>query len=138
MVQFLLAQGANVHAQDRWSKTALHDAIRHRHDSVASTLQEAGASLHEAELIGELCQAASEGRVDDLRRLIDNGANPNAADYDRRTPLHLAAASGHLETIQYLLGKGANATAQDRWGNRPIDDAKNHNQQVAIEVLKGL
>jgi len=35
----------------------------------------------------ELCKSAAEGDVPRLQALIDNGANPNACDYDSRTAL---------------------------------------------------
>ena len=35
----------------------------------------------------ELCNAAAEGDVPRMKALIENGANPNAGDYDDRTGL---------------------------------------------------
>lgn len=44
------------------------------------------------------------------------GVSPNVADYDKRTPLHLAASEGHVECVQLLLSHWADVNALDRMG----------------------
>jgi hypothetical protein len=41
-----------------------------------------------------------------LRRLIDAGADANSADYDGRTPLHIAAAEGNSVIVRVLVEEG--------------------------------
>ena len=50
----------------------------------------------------ELCTAAAQGKVDLIRHYIKAGINVNAADYDKRTALHIAAADGCLEAVRCL------------------------------------
>lgn len=47
----------------------------------------------------ELCTAAAQGNAELIRRYIKAGINVNAADYDKRTALHIAAAEGNLEVV---------------------------------------
>ena len=68
--------------------------------------------------------AASIGDVDALKRLVAHGHDLNIADYDGRTPLHLAAAEGQKEAIEYLLGQGVSRDPRDRWGNVPFAEEK--------------
>ena len=48
--------------------------------------------------------------------LVERGANIQARDISRRTPLHAAAEKGETDTIQYLLDRGANINARDKDG----------------------
>lgn len=48
----------------------------------------------------ELCTAAAQGNADLIRRYIKAGINVNAADYDKRTALHIAAAEGNLDVVR--------------------------------------
>jgi ankyrin repeat protein len=49
----------------------------------------------------ELCMAAAQGNVGLIKRYILAGINVNAADYDKRTALHIAAADGCLEVVSH-------------------------------------
>lgn len=48
----------------------------------------------------ELCTAAAQGNAELIRRYIKAGINVNAADYDKRTALHIAAAEGNLDVVR--------------------------------------
>lgn len=90
----------------------------------------------ERELLHDLCWGASEGDVDAIQRLILRGADPSGADYDGRTPLHLAASEGRTEAAEVLLQVGADPDALDRWDHRPIDDARNAGHDDVARLLE--
>jgi glutaminase len=84
----------------------------------------------------DLCWAASEGDLPGLRVLVAEGANPNHADYDGRTPLHLAAAEGQVAVVSYLLGSGVDPAPLDRWGATPLDDALRAGHEDVVTALE--
>lgn len=82
---------------------------------------------HRSDQIYQLINAACLGDIDEISRLIAHGADINAADYDGRTPLHLAASEGRKDAVAFLVSRNANRMAKDRWGATPLDDAKRRN-----------
>ena len=79
--------------------------------------------------------AASIGDIGHLRSLVARGHDLNRADYDGRTPLHLAASEGRLETVRFLINQGIAVTPSDRWHNTPLDDAIRHKQHGVVDLL---
>ena len=57
------------------------------------------------ERINKLCVAAANGDLNEIKRLHANGAALSDADYDGRTPLHLAASEGRSHIVKYFLEK---------------------------------
>ncbi len=90
---------------------------------------------HRGDQVYQLINAASLGDIDEISRLIAHGADINAADYDGRSPLHLAAAEGRRDAVAFLVSKNANCAAKDRWGATPLDDARRHNHPELFNFL---
>ena len=63
-----------------------------------------------------LCEAAKEKNIAEVRRLLNDGANPNQADADGGTALMLAAQEGHSEIVKFLLDNGADPNQADKDG----------------------
>jgi hypothetical protein len=55
----------------------------------------------------KLHKAAEEGKVEDVSRLLDVGAEINAVDSKGRTALYLACEKGHADVVRVLLDRGA-------------------------------
>ncbi|XP_076250708.1 myosin phosphatase targeting subunit 75D [Rhynchophorus ferrugineus] len=56
-----------------------------------------------------------------LSLLLEYGANVNAEDSEKWTPLHAAATCGHLKLVRILISRGANLLAVNADGNMPYD-----------------
>jgi ankyrin repeat protein len=54
-----------------------------------------------------LVEAAGDGELEDVRDLLDNGGNVNAAVDGDGSPLIAAARDGHAEVVRLLLDRGA-------------------------------
>jgi len=59
----------------------------------------------------------------EVQSLIENGADVNAENQDRCTPLHLAAEKGNAEVIELLIRQNVKINAQDKDGSTPLHKA---------------
>ena len=57
--------------------------------------------------------AAQDGNVEEVKRLLAAGYQPNLFDDLGKTPLHYAAERGHIDVMRLLLGSGADVNAHD-------------------------
>ena len=137
VVQYLVQEaGANMDVTDRYGNTPLVDSIRHKHDAVVVFLQSRGSVMESRELGVALCDAAAKNDVPGLQRYFKCGVDPNQADYDRRTALHLAASNGCMESLRFLLScEGINHTPEDRYLGTPLQDAVRHGNVEAQALL---
>lgn len=67
--------------------------------------------------------AAGNGDLKGVQRLVENGIPVQSVDYDLRTPLHVAIAGRHYDVTKYLLEHGADLHAEDRFGGTPYEEA---------------
>lgn len=100
---------------DKFGNTPLLEAIKGGHDEVASVLSRAGASLIIDDAGGFLCMTVSRRDFNLLKRVLANGINPNARNFDNRTPLHVAASEGLNSMANLLLEAGASVFSKDRY-----------------------
>eukprot|EP00850_Spirogloea_muscicola_P014094 SM000099S25200 [mRNA] locus=s99:136265:141912:+ [translate_table: standard] len=138
MVAFLLLEGVDINAKDNFGTTPLLEALRSNHDETARLLVEKGATVSLTEAGSDLCNAVINGNIGYLQRLLDNGVDPNSADYDMRTPLHIAAAEGFFLVVRLLVNSGADVTARDRWGHTPLDEARTCGSQPIVQMLENV
>jgi hypothetical protein len=73
-----------------------------------------------------LHMAASDGLIDDIRILLREGADINAAGDIGLTALHFAAMKGHAAAVELLLERGADPTIQDEFGSDALSWARKH------------
>ncbi|KAI8846420.1 asparaginase-domain-containing protein [Chytridium lagenaria] len=106
-VKILLSRGANVHVRDRYGHSPLYDAVRSRHQKVASVLREAGAHFAEDEeddVAAVLASAGSDGDLEQFNLVVDCGFDVNCPWLDGRTPLHLAVLRKRLNIVAFCVG----------------------------------
>ncbi|XP_067262535.1 60 kDa lysophospholipase-like [Chanodichthys erythropterus] len=82
------------------------------------------------------CAAAKVGDIEALEAIRKMGSDLSMADYDGRTPLHIAAFEGHLKVVEYLLSKGATVYARDRFGDTPLRSAVFFRHKEVVKLLR--
>ncbi|MEE8216502.1 MAG: ankyrin repeat domain-containing protein, partial [Acidiferrobacterales bacterium] len=70
-----------------------------------------GVLLPQTALAGPLHDAAENGDLDKVKRLIGEGADVNARDDYSLTPLHFSAGAGHTAVVELLIAEGADVNA---------------------------
>ena len=108
----LLAQGANVNAQDRQGRTPLMEAIRH-HSPLSSSLLDKGANPNTFATAGSsagitpLQQAVQANDIALVRLLLAHGANPNLQSPHQTNLLARARKHHQAEIVTLLQNAGA-------------------------------
>jgi glutaminase len=72
----------------------------------------------------DLCMAAQQGDVDYLKILFNRRVDLNQADYDGRTPLHIAVSERNIEVCKFLINVArVDVNKEDRWKTTPLKEA---------------
>jgi len=82
-----------------------------------------------------LADAIENGRRDEALKLIEQGADVNAAQADGATPLHWAAYKLDADLVERLLKRGAKAATQNRFGATPLGEAAKAANLPILQML---
>jgi len=85
-----------------------------------------------------LFAAANVGNIDELRRLLELGANVDTQDDGGQSALHYACGKGHVEFVKLMLLHGANPDISNRNEARPLHTAciKGHRECVEVKPVR--
>lgn len=79
--------------------------------------------------------ASRTGAVEDIKVLIDAGADVNICGDLGNTPLHQAAMMGQIESAKLLLRHGANISLRNEFDQTPIEVAELSGRAEMINLL---
>lgn len=108
VVEFLLENGAEVHASDKGGLVPLHNACSYGHYEVTELLVKHGANVNVADLwkFTPLHEAAAKGKYEIVKLLLKHGADPHKKNRDGASPLDLVR-EGDQEVSDLLRGNAA-------------------------------
>ncbi|XP_072177644.1 poly [ADP-ribose] polymerase tankyrase-2-like [Diadema setosum] len=108
VVEYLLTNGAYVHAKDKGGLVPLHNACSFGHYEVTELLLKRGALVNAADLwkFTPLHEAAAKGKYDICKLLLQHGADVNKKNRDGHTPLNLVK-DGDQDIQDLLRGEAA-------------------------------
>ncbi|XP_041096139.1 L-asparaginase-like [Polyodon spathula] len=137
MVKFLLARGAEPTVRDRFGGTPLYLAIKYRNYDIIKILRAKGASLALPPVrVGlEICNAVATKDFQLLHGWFLSGTNLEEADYDTRTPMHVAVSANDPEMVEKLLYYGSTPLVRDNWGRTAVDDARRGELQEILKIF---
>ncbi|KAI4339051.1 hypothetical protein MLD38_024035 [Melastoma candidum] len=136
MVAFLIEQGVCTNNADNSGSTPLLEAVKQGHNRIASLLCKSGATLNMDNAGELLCSTIAKGDLELLKRLLENGMNPNAKNYDTRTGLNIAASRNCYAAVKSLLDAGASIVPRDRWGRSALDEARANGDKNLVKLLE--
>jgi ankyrin repeat protein len=96
-------------------------------------------SSDQDEINRKLLDASQEGNLKNVKSLRDRGANVNAENWEKKTPLHLAAFYGRTGAARLLIGRGAQVDAEDvdKWTPLHLAAATGHTEIARLLILNG-
>jgi ankyrin repeat protein len=106
-------------------------------NAASSPVPSFGGSIKSADaLTRELLSAVQTGKAVDVKQVLRDGADPDAAlNQNDDRALHLAAREGNLPMVDVLLAHGASVSLQNKTLDTPLHQALNNHQQAASLTL---
>jgi len=85
----------------------------------------------------QLHSAADHGNLNEVTRLVREGANVHSANEQGSTALHLACQEGHEPVAAFLLEEGADPNAKDNESATPLMGAAYYGHLDILQLLLG-
>ncbi|XP_035513032.1 ankyrin repeat and SOCS box protein 14 isoform X2 [Morone saxatilis] len=134
---FLLQNGCSPDLQNDEQDSPLVAAILNDQYDLATLLLRYNAKVDQTGPLNRtaLHESAFLGLENFVYLLLESGADPNACDIKKKTPLSLAALNGHLNVVEVLLQKGAHVCCESESGTVLFDAAASGNPDIISLLL---
>lgn len=128
IAEFLIDSGADISLQDKNTGTSMHIASAKGNVEILQLLIDNGANVNEISNRLEetpIWQAVRWGKIEAVKFLLANGADPHAEVGWSGTLLHLSVCTlkNKHEITKLLIDKGLDVNAVDEYGKTPIYSA---------------
>jgi hypothetical protein len=133
VVEFLLANKAEVNARDLNGQTPLFYAALQGHEDVVQVLLAHGADVDAKDKNGQTPLYNAVSHRDVVEVLLAHGADVNNKARDGQTPLHYAVGFAGMDVVQVMLTYKADVNAKDNYGHTPLYDAADND---VVELLR--
>jgi len=82
-----------------------------------------------------LIDSCKNGNEEEIKKLIDDGADVNMVDENGDTPLTISCEKRDLKIIKYLIEKGAETNISNSTGNSPLNLVCRDESESSLEIL---
>ena len=145
--QWLLDQGMDIHATDKFGNTVLHLLFYGIWEEVSACGVPfiCGDPLALRWMVRHNILTHNfltwyplypETILEMAKYLVERKVNINAENQQGETPVYLAAEFGYYDVVKYLAEHGAKINIQDKWGHTPLDLSETHKYQEITKYLK--
>ena len=110
-----MARSLNISLRNTVASVAIMVASLSGHLVLVKKLYARGAEINPAGWT-PLTYAATNGKTEVARYLLEIGADPNAVSANGTTALMMAVRGGHTDTVELLLTKGADVNLRNQNG----------------------
>ena len=137
MVEFLVAAGSELHAEDASGSSALSIACDTNQFNLLEFLIEKGVDSSRKNMNGitVLWKALINGNFDVTKELLRCGADVNDVNSQELSPLHMACSSRNVTLVKLLVDHGANTVLKDSKGQSALHCASSLGFVDIIEIL---
>jgi len=125
VLEWLRAQGANLHATDNLDETPVFLAASNGRIGAMSWLAEQGAEINLKDRNGwtPMFTATMFGHIEAMAWLKERGLDVSARDHGGQTPMFFAARTGRVEVMAWLTSQGAEVNVKANDGRTPLSIA---------------
>ncbi|MCP4259034.1 MAG: hypothetical protein GY774_16235 [Planctomycetes bacterium] len=138
VAEFLISNGANIHAESKTGETPLHTAAKAGCIDVVELLIDNAANINTRDQRNytPVHNAVWSGNTAVVELLFEKGADLQAKNRWGWMALHYAALQGNKEIVEYLLSKGADINAEIDNGKTALSLAKDNSYPEIVELLR--
>ena len=139
--EYLIENKARVLSKDKYKRSALIMAVRNGNSKIVNLLLRKGALWNDSDSSGNtaLHYAAAYGWKECAEQLIKAGADTNASNNWKITPLNIAMLKNHYGMIKFLLDQPkADVNCKDEEGRTLVHVALDFNTDGSFDYIKFL
>lgn len=144
LIEYLMEKGCDINAHNSNGATPLYNAASSGNLRVVELMVDKGAIVNSKDCLAEGCNKVDGSPLHNsvwrnpelVKYLIKQGANVNALNADKQTPLHIASFGRCIDCAKALVEGGADLNVQDKFGKTPLHYAiKRERKDIATYLI---